>query len=374
MKIVILFVTISIISITAFGQQSLFMNQTKKVDSLLKSIYADGLPGASIGIVHDGKAIFKKSYGVREINSKEKISSSTNFNIASLTKQFTALAVLQLAEKNKLSLSDKLSRFFPQMNAKLADAITVKQLLTHSSGIPDHYDHTDTKNMHHAHDSDVLNAIKNADSTYFLPGTRFRYSNTAFCLLALIVEKTSGLPYAEYVEKNIFLPAGMKHSTVWNENASVFQPATGYEFDKTENKFRKSQAEENVFFSTEGDGGIYSSVNDYLKWFNALQSGKIFSKKITDAARSIQFPIDENKNIGYGFGWFIDNNDVWKKVYHSGSNGGFRSFSFTIPSQNLLIVIFSNRADIDLEALVLKITDLLMPANKAFIKIEKLTS
>jgi D-alanyl-D-alanine carboxypeptidase len=374
MKILIFSVPILTISITAFGQVSLFMNNTKKVDSLLQSVYADDLPGVSVAIVHDGKVILKKSYGVREIDSKEKISSSTNFNIASLTKQFTAMAILQLAEKNKLSLSDKLSHFFPKMNPKLADAITVKELLTHTSGIPDHYDYTNTKNMHHAHDRDVLDAIKNTDSTYFTPGTKFRYSNTAFCILALIIEKTSGLSYHEYLEKNIFLPSGMKHSTVWNEQASIRQPAIGYELDSMQKKFRKSQAEENVFFSTEGDGGIYTSVNDYLKWFKALQSGKVFPKKITDEARSIQFAIDKNKRPGYGYGWFIDNNDIWKKVYHSGSNGGFRSFSFTIPSQNILIVIFSNRADIDLEEVVLKIIHLVMPVNKPFAKIEKLTS
>jgi D-alanyl-D-alanine carboxypeptidase len=374
MKIVILFVSILITSITAFGQASLFMNNSKKVDSLFRSVYTDDLPGASVAIVDCGKVIFKKSYGAREINSKEKISSSTNFNIASLTKQFTAIAILQLAEKNKLSLSDKLSIFFPEMNAKLADAITVKQLLTHTSGVPDHYDYTDTKNIHHIHDSDVFNAIKNADFTYFIPGTKFRYSNTAFCLLALIIEKTSGLSYSEYLQKNIFSCAGMKHSTVWNEHAFIFKPAIGYEWKAVQKQFKKSQAEENIFFSTEGDGGIYTSVNDYLKWFKALQSDKIFSKKITDEARSIQFAIDENKKLGYGFGWFIDSNDVWEKVYHSGSNGGFRSFSFTIPSQNMLIVIFSNRDDIDLEELVLKITQLLLPTGKPFTKIEKLTS
>ncbi len=374
MKILIFFVSILIISITAFGQVSIFMNNTKKVDSLLKSVYAEDVPGASVAIEYNGKVIFKKNYGVTEIDSKDKISSSTNFNIASLTKQFTAMAILQLAEKNKLSLSDKLSRFFPEMNPKLADVITVKQLLTHTSGIPDHYEYTDTKNMHHAHDSDVLNAIKNADSTHFTPGTKFRYSNTAFCFLALIIEKTSGLCYSQYLEKNIYLPAGMQHSTVWSEQASIFKPAIGYEWDSTKKEFKKSQAEENFFFSTEGDGGIYTSVNDYLKWFKELQSGKIFSKTITEEARTIQFAIDKSKKFGYGFGWFIDNNDVWKKVYHSGSNGGFRTFSFTIPSQNMVLVIFSNRDDIDLEELVLKITHLLMPIDKPFTKIEKLTS
>ncbi len=374
MKKNLLFISMLIVSNLAMGQVSLFMNNTMKVDSLLQSVYADDLPGASVAIISDAKVVFKKSYGVRDMKTKEKISSSTNFNIASLTKQFTAMAILQLAEKNKISLNDKLSRFFPEMNREIADVITIKELLTHSSGIPDHYDYTNTKNMHHAHDIDVLNAIKHADSTYFKSGSKFRYSNTAFCVLALIIERTSGMNYSDYLKKNIFLPAGMSHSTVWKEKASIFQPAIGYELDTMQKKFRKSQAEENVFFSTEGDGGIYTSVDDYLKWFAALQSGKIFSKTITDEARSIQFGIDKNEKLGYGFGWFIDNNDVWKKVYHSGSNGGFRTFSFTIPSQKMLIVIFSNRDDINLEELVLKITHLLMPAGKPFTKIENLTS
>ena len=212
----------------------------------------------------------------------------------------------QLAEKNKLSLTDKLSHFFPEINKKIADVITVKELLTHSSGIPDHYDYTDTKNMRHAHDSDVLNAIKHADTLYFTPGTKFQYSNTAFCLLALIIEKTSGLSYSDYLKKNIFEPAGMKHTTVWNEQAQIFSPATGYSWDSAQNKFIQSGPDEHIFFSTEGDGGIYTSIDDYIKWFAALQNDKIFSKKIVDEARSIEFTIDAEKKLGYGYGWFID--------------------------------------------------------------------
>jgi D-alanyl-D-alanine carboxypeptidase len=370
MKIFMLSLSFLIQSHIALSQ----VNNTKKVDFLLKAVYAVDAPGASVAIIEEGKIIFKKGYGITNIDTKENISSSTNFNIASLTKQFTALAVLQLAEKNKLSLMDKLSRYFPEMNKKMADIITVKELLTHSSGIIDHYDYADTKNMHHAHNIDVFNAIKNIDSTYFVPGTRFRYSNTAYCLLALIIEKTSGIPYNEYLEKNIFEPAGMKHTTVWNEKKIIFSPATGYERNSLQNGFKKSGADEHIFFSTEGDGGIYTSVDDYLKWFAALQYGKVFSKTIIDEARQIQYRIDKEKKLGYGFGWFIDESDRLKKVYHSGSNNGFRTFTFTIPQQNYMIVIFSNHADIDLEQLVLKINGILRPADKPFTKIEELTS
>jgi CubicO group peptidase (beta-lactamase class C family) len=193
-------------------------------------------------------------------------------------------------------------------------------------------------------------------------------------LLALIIEKTSGLTYRDYLKKNIFKPAGMTHTKVWNEHAEIFSPATGYSWDSAQNKFTQSGPDENIFFSTEGDGGIYTSVDDYIKWFEALQSDKIFSKKIVDEARSIEFTINSDKKLGYGYGWFIDESTALEKVYHSGSNGGFRTFSFTIPEENFLIVIFSNRDDIDIEEVVLKMMQILKPNEKSFTKIEVLTS
>ena len=144
-----------------------------QIDSLLKTIYKTDAPGISISIIQKGKLIFRNSYGIADLETKTDLNSKTNFNIGSLTKQFTALAILQLAESKKLSLDDHLDKFFPGMDKKVAETVTVKELLTHSSGIIDHYDLTDTKNLKHAHINDVLNAIKNADSTYFVPGQSF---------------------------------------------------------------------------------------------------------------------------------------------------------------------------------------------------------
>ena len=146
-------------------------------------------------ILQKGKLIFKNGYGIADLETNMALNSKTNFNIGSLTKQFTALAILQLAENKKLSLDDHLDKFFPGINKKVAEIVTVKELLTHSSGIIDHHDLTNTKNMKHAHINDVLNAIQNTDSTYFPPGSHFRYSNTAYCLLSLIVEKVGGVSY-----------------------------------------------------------------------------------------------------------------------------------------------------------------------------------
>ena len=332
-----------------------------QIDSILKTIYKTDAPGISISIIRTGKLIFKNSYGIADVETKTELSSKTNFNIGSLTKQFTAFAILQLVESKKLSLSDHLNKFFPRFDKKVAEAITIKELLTHSSGIIDHYDLTNTKNMKHAHINDVLSAIKNIDSTYFVPGSHFRYSNTAYCLLSLIIEKLTGLSYAQYLRKNIFIPLKMMTTVVWNEKEKIEKEALGYERDSATNSFKKSGSNENIFFSTEGDGGIYTSAEDYLKWFAALQAGTIFRKEMIRQTRSSQFLIDKENYLSYGYGWFVDESSMPAKVYHSGSNGGFRSFSFSIPEKNFLIVIFSNRDDVDLEKLIKKIYTIIAP-------------
>ena len=133
---------ITFTSLLVQGQQTTVASW-HEIDSLFRTIYKNDEPGVSIVIMEKGKPFFKNNYGIADMATRHKISSSTNFNIGSLTKQFTAMSILQLAEKKKLSLDDKLGKFFPEVNRKLADAITVRHLLTHSSGIVEHYDLTD---------------------------------------------------------------------------------------------------------------------------------------------------------------------------------------------------------------------------------------
>lgn len=363
-------ITVFLFSILCFASNA----QKNSIDSLLHSTYPDSLPGISVAIMQNNQLVFTHNYGVANLTNKTPITETTNFNIASLTKQFTALAILQLAEQKKLSLDDKLSRFFPDMNRQVADSITIKQLLTHSSGLTDHYDYVDTKNIQHGHDSDVYKAIKNVSKLYFTPGTTFRYSNTSYCLLALIVERVSGVSYPDYMKTYIFQPAGMKNTIVWNEKERIINEAKGYDRDSATLQFLSSGPSEHIFFSTEGDGGIYTSVSDYMRWLKALNEGKPLSKTITEEARRLQFSIAGEAKIGYGFGWFVDESGDAKKVYHSGDNGGFRTYSFTIPKQGFAIVIFSNRSDISVEDIVEKVYHILYPSQPDFVKIEVLTS
>ncbi|MBS1933014.1 MAG: beta-lactamase family protein [Bacteroidetes bacterium] len=355
---------------------SISFSQTpiQKIDALLNKIYKPNEPAIAIAIQQNGKTIFEKGYGLSNLETKTKNTTTTNFNIGSLTKQFTAFSILQLASKNKLSLSDKLIKFFPDFNTKPGNIITVQELLTHSSGIIDHYAFVDTNVVKHATDIDVLNAVKNIDSTYFTPRTQYRYSNTAYCLLAMIIEKLSGMSYPEYIKKNIFTPLAMNNSKVFQVKANILSRAYGY--DTVQNNFHRLDADDAIFFSTEGDGGIYTSVTDYLKWFNSLQTGKLLNKEWIAKARSPQFPVDKKNNLSYGYGWFVHPSDRpgQTNVYHTGSNGGFRAISFSIPSKKYLIIILSNRTGVDLENIVQEINKILRMGGDSYTKIDALES
>jgi D-alanyl-D-alanine carboxypeptidase len=331
----------------------LFCQDTgSRLDSLFKATYKNSEPGAAVIILAAGKPIFKKCYGLANLKTKIPINPFTNFNIGSVTKQFTAYAILQLSAEKKLSLDDRLIKFFPDFNPKIGGTITLQELLTHSSGILDHYAFTDTISVRHATDRAVLEAVKDLDTTYFPPGSEFRYSNTGYCLLAMVIEKVSGLSYVDYVKKYIFHPLSMHQSTVFKMDEPIFQKAIGYDLDSSTRKFRESDAEQSIFFSTQGDGGIYTSVEDYLKWYLALLDGKGVDRTLVQKARSRQYGIDPAEKLYYGYGWFINEQYPETAIYHNGSNGGFQALVFGIPAQNYLVLIFSNRGDVSMDKLL----------------------
>lgn len=289
-----------------------------------------------------------------------------------MTKQFTAYGILKLAREKKLSLDDKINKYFPDFSSKVAGTVTIHNLLTHSSGIVDHYDYVDKAQFKEFQDKDVVNAIKSVDSVYFPAGSRYRYSNTAYCLLSQIIEHVSGYSFPEFIQEYIFKPLKMKNSDIIRPDLKIPQRAFGYDFEN--DSFKISDAAESLFFSTMGDGGIYTSIDDYLKWVLAIQNGKVLNSEIIKDAQSAQFTIDKSRNISYGYGWFVAGYDDNKIVYHTGSNGGFRTLVFLVPSKRYSVIIFSNRTGIDLEDLVHEINKIFKIDDKTFIKLESLIS
>jgi D-alanyl-D-alanine carboxypeptidase len=354
------------------AKQAFTQTEYNRVDSLMSSIYSKDHPGAAIAVLRNGEVVFKKGYGITDLNSKKPVTSSTNFNICSMTKQFTAYCILKLASEKKLFLDDKIEKYFPDFNAKVAGTVTIRNLLTHSSGIVDHYDYVDKKLFKEFWDKDVLNAIKSVDSVYFPTGSRYRYSNTAFCLLSLIIEKVSGHTFTEYIQEYIFKPLKMNTSDIIKPDFKISQRALGYEFEN--DSFKISDAGESLFFSTRGDGGIYTSIDDYVKWIIAIQNGMVLNSSIIKEAQSAQFPISTTRNLSYGYGWFVAGSGDNKIVFHPGSNGGFRTIVVIIPSQKYSVVIFSNRTGIDLEDLVHEINKILKIDDHTYVKLETLIS
>jgi D-alanyl-D-alanine carboxypeptidase len=367
MKHVVLSFCIIFLSIQVFPQK-----ETNRLDSLLSAIYQNDCPGAAIAIIKDGKIVFKEGYGISDMDSKISVTSSVNFNICSLTKQFTAYGILKLASENKLSPDDKINKFFPDFNPKVAGIVTIRHLMTHSSGIVDHYNYVDKSLFREFWDRDVLNAIKSADTLYFEPGTGYRYSNTAYCLLSLIIEQVSGHSFPDYINESIFKPMKMDNSDIIKPDFRIAERAIGYEFEN--DSFKISDAKESLFFTTQGDGGIYTSIDDYLKWILEIQNGKLLNAGIIQEAQSPQFSIDAAKNISYGYGWFVAGTGSNKIVYHTGSNGGFRSIIFMSPAKKYSVVIFSNRTGIDLEELVRKINKIFKIDDNTFVRLESLIS
>jgi D-alanyl-D-alanine carboxypeptidase len=339
-----------------------------RIDSLMSSIYPNDKPGAAVAIVKNGKVMFTKGYGIADLGTNTPITPSTNFNICSMTKQFTAYGILQLQSRKKMSVDDPLTKYFPNFNPTIGHTISIRNLLTHSSGLVDHYSYVDKKKFTEFWDKDVLTVVQSVDSAYFPSGSHYRYSNTAFCLLSLVIEQLSGKTYPEYMRTAVLRPLKMTQSDVIHPDFNIAHRALGYEIDK--DSITVADAGQSLFFSTMGDGGMYTSIDDYLKWILAIQQRKVLNPKIVQAAQSAQFPIDSARNLSYGYGWFVAGSGDAKVVYHTGSNGGFRTIVFTKPSEKYSVVIFSNRTGVDLEDLVRTINQMMHIDDSAYVKLE----
>ncbi|GAB2548854.1 serine hydrolase domain-containing protein [Spirosoma aerophilum] len=301
-------------------------------------------PGAALLVMVNGKTIYKNGYGLASTETKARITPETNFRMASVSKQFTAMGILLLEKEGKLSLDDPLTRFFPDFNLIVGQKVRIRHLLTHTSGILDYEFVMNPKQREQLLDADVLTLIKNRDSLYFEPGTQFRYSNSAYCLLALVIERVSGESFASFIRQRIFLPLHMNQSTVYEAGKPIKNRAMGYR--KEGEKFVFS--DQSVTSATKGDGGVYTSLIDYQKWSDALSTSKLLDLNAVLARTGKAIP--QTADSFYGAGWFYRQPEK-PILFHSGSTCGFNNYVVSIPSEGFLMVCFSNKADNKMNAL-----------------------
>ncbi len=300
--------------------------------------YAGNVPGASVLVMHDGRPVVRRGFGRADLEAGAAATPSTNYRLASVSKQFTAASILLLAQDGALSVDDPLSRWLPSL-PPATRGITLRHLLTHTSGLVDYEDLMGDDWQGQIRDAGVLELLEREDRLYFPPGSDYRYSNGAYALLALIVEKASGLAYPEFLRQRIFEPLGMHDSIAYVAGGpDVPHRAWGYSADGEGWK----RTDQSTTSAVLGDGGIYSSIDDLARWDAAMYDDRLLS----DASRALAFAphvrvTGEPYEASYGFGLRITGDTVW----HSGETIGFRNVMVRWPEERLTVVLLSNRND-----------------------------
>jgi len=330
-------------------------NYESEIDRIFAEYNSGYTPGAAVAVFKNSEIIFSKGYGLANLESGVKISSSTNFRLASITKQFTAMSVLILSEQNKLSLNDNLSKFFPDFPA-YAKNITIENLLQHTSGIVAYEDYIDDTVTVQLKDKDVLEIVMAQDSTYFEPGSQHRYSNSGYAVLSMIIEKVSGKRFADFLKENIFDPVGMTN-TIAFENGISEVPNRSFGYQDTVSGIVFS--DQSLTSAVLGDGGIYTSINDMQKWDLALSQNKLISSPLQEKAWT-KGKTSDGEIFDYGYGWRLDEYDNRVTRYHTGSTCGFSNVYFRFPDSNLSVLVLINIRNKPAKELGQKVADLFL--------------
>jgi CubicO group peptidase (beta-lactamase class C family) len=318
------------------------------VDPLF-SEYTGDVPGASVIVVRADRVVLRHAYGVANLESHEAATPSTHYRLASVTKQFTAAAVLTLAEQHKLTLDDPVRRWLPSL-PPAADGITIKHLLTHTSGLIDYEDVMPEGLTKQLRDADVLRLLEKQTTTYFAPGSQYKYSNSGYALLALIVEAASGKSFADYLHDTLFVPFAMPTSVAHDEELSaVIERAYGYSRDGAGWK----RTDQSLTSAVLGDGGIYTSADELVSWIYALERGRF-------AEASLPKVETGTAGVQYGYGWRISQHGGRRVVSHTGESIGFRNAIVRFPDEHMAIIILTNRNEGEPYDIAMKIADMLL--------------
>lgn len=303
-----------------------------EIDRLLRTLYQRGQFNGSIAVAVGGKTIYRQAFGFADFPSRRKFTPKTKSNLGSVSKQFTAMAIMMLAESGKLSYDDPVSEYLPELAGPL-NGVTLRQLLNHTSGIPDVGD----LGIDHPHlsNGEVLRRLSKPDFMVARPGQRYRYSNANYVLLASVVEKVSGQRLADFCAQRIFQPLGMHHTFI-----SQGPPADLRTTAKAYDQFGMAADPDDLLT---GSSGMYSTVDDLLKWARALDTGWLV-RQSTLAQAFIPGSVQEGTS-SYGFGWNISDRDGRKVVWHQGSTGGFRALIERGLSDQVTVVILTNKGN-----------------------------
>ncbi len=327
------------LSLVAFTNRVAAQSIQAIADSLMSPYASAEGPGASLLVVHNGRVEYMKSYGLAAVDTRIPVGVATNFRLASLSKQFTATAIMLLKLDGKLRYDDDITTLLPNLPA-FARGVTVRNLLNHTSGLPDYEDFVPDTQTVQAHDRDIPSLIARATAPKFAPGTKYDYSNTGYGLLALIVERVSGDQYADFLRTHIFGPLAMTNTVAYEEGRSVVaQRAYGH----TVGQYGIRRTDQSNTSAVLGDGGIYSSVIDLAKWDRALEQHTLVSAAEQQVAWTPP-SLPNGAKTEYGFGWFVDRDHGTVRLRHHGESRGFTNGIIRYPETRLTVIILTNRS------------------------------
>ena len=370
-----------------FGPRSSASGQAAqaKLDETFQAFFPDdsgkASPGFAVLVKQNGKVVFEKGYGVRDLRTKAAIDARTNFRLASFTKQFTSMAIMLLVHDGKLRYDQSLADIFPEFPA-YGKTITVRNLLNHTGGLPDYEDLMEAVEKikgpiwspeKQISDAEVLQLLENATKGKFAAGTKWEYSNSGYVVLGLIVAKVSGKSFGDFLYEKIFAPLKMDHTLVFEKGKKgVADRAYGH--SKKENAF--VETDQSSTSATQGDGGIYSNLEDLAKWDDALRNQALLSaKEFRPAISAAQLPPGAEAKLAedvpdslrsqagaYGFGWFLNLQDAHPLMWHYGDTSGFKTAIFRYVRDDVTVILLCNRTDLDQGAMALKAARIALPS------------
>ena len=327
----------------------LAQNKTSVYDAYMKGQQALYRFNGNVLVAKKGEIIYKKSFGYNDYNTKKKLDENTLFDIGSIAKEFTSVAILLLKDKGLLNYDDTLRKFFPELPYH---GITIKQLLTHTSGVPDGYGVIEEKFDHSniATNNDLLRLLaEERPVAYFNPRQDLMYSGTGFNLLASIIEKVSVQSYSDFLNQHIFKPLGMTHTSVANfprKNKNPLGLSKGFMYSDSTKTYQYADSFYHnwatYFSGVTGEGMIISTTVDLLKWDRALKECNILSPTTQAEMTTLQAMKKSFPPVKFGFGIRVGSNTIGNYVFHNGWYPGFSSMLIRYTDQDVTIIVLSN--------------------------------
>ena len=339
--------------------QSLPSDAAARVDSVFAKWNRPNSPGCALGVYKDGQIVYKRGYGMADLNNDTPITPSTVFHVASMSKQFTAASMVLLAQQGKLSLDDDVRKYIPEL-PDFGERITIRHLIHHTSGLRDQWELLELAGWRYSldliTDEDVMSVMIRQKQLNFKPGEKHVYCNTGYTLMGLIVKRLTGMSLREFTTKNIFEPLGMTHTHFRDDHAEIVKHnALGYEQTGDDKPFRLSVTN----FDTVGATSLHTTVEDLQLWdenfYHPRVGGQAFVQQMLERGK-----LNNGEVLKYAFGLEEDEYRGLKTVDHGGADAGYRSDMIRFPAQHFSAAVLCNSAETNPSGLTRQVADVVL--------------